>query len=34
MNKNICTTTTVVFRVRISAGSDGVLPCRSAPVTG
>jgi hypothetical protein len=32
MNKNICITITV-FRVRTNAGSDGVLPYRSAPVT-
>jgi hypothetical protein len=32
MNKNIFTT--MPFRVRASAGSDGVLPYLSAPVTG
>ncbi len=32
MNKNI--TITMLFRVRTSAGGDGVVPYRSAPVTG
>jgi hypothetical protein len=31
MNKNIYIT--MLFRVRTSAGSDGVLPYRSAPLT-
>jgi len=31
MNKNIFTT--MLYRVRTSAGSDGVLPYRSAPVS-